>query len=89
VHTEFSARIASLGRGDLQTEVAYRGGLVVKRGTPGSVRADVVEGTLERPIAIYDLKTGSARLTPTRIADIRSHLPQGFQDIPIIEIRAP
>jgi hypothetical protein len=59
----------------------------VTRGTRGSVRLDVVEGPLTAPTAIYDLKTGSARLTADRIAQIRSHLPEGYRDIPVIEVR--
>jgi hypothetical protein len=52
----------------------------------GGVRLDVVEGNLMRPIAVYDLKTGAARLTPSRIAEIRMHLPSGYQNIPVLPI---
>ncbi len=42
-----------------------------------------------KPIAIFDLKTGSAKLTPTRIAQIRDELPKEFdpKNIPIREVR--
>ena len=52
-----------------------------------SVRLDVVEGNIFEPNAVYDLKTGSATLTPDRIAQIQANLPTGYQDIPIVEIR--
>lgn len=86
VHSAFEAEVSALGRGDLNTEIAYLNGDLVPRGTPGSVRLDVVEGDLNGPAAIYDLKTGSATLSPGRIAQIQSHLP-GESDIPVYEVR--
>ena len=87
VHSAFADEIAALGRADLFTEVSYLHGRVVPYGTPGSVRLDVVEGSVLAPRAIYDLKTGTAALTPGRISQIRSHLPDGFENIPILEVR--
>ena len=86
VHTEFKNLIKSLGRLDLYPEVSYLQGVPVKYGTPGSVRPDVVFGTPEKPIALFDLKTGTSTLTATRIAQIRVHLPPGYTNIPIIEV---
>ena len=37
------------------------------------------------PIAVYDLKTGNARLTPSRVRELREGL--GQPDIPVIELR--
>ncbi len=90
-HSEFARLINALRRSDLTTEVSYLNGQTRPFGTPGSVRLDVVEGPLNAPKTVYDLKTGSATLTPARIQQIRSHLPnQGLlsnrQPIPIIEI---
>jgi hypothetical protein len=48
---------------------------------------DVVEGVPSRPTVIYDLKTGAKGLTPARIEEIRSHLPPGYKNIPILEVR--
>jgi hypothetical protein len=92
VHTVFAREVEALGRGDLKTEVSYLNGEVVKYGTPGSVRLDVVEGPVTAPTAVYDLKTGSATLTPERIAEILRHLPNNgrLPDgslVPVIEIR--
>lgn len=86
VHSAFEAEVKSLGNTNLTTEVSYLDGNVVKRGTPGSVRLDVVEGPLENPTAVYDLKTGSAKLTPKRIEQIQRHLP-GDANTPILTIR--
>jgi hypothetical protein len=86
-HSAFEAEVNALGRGDLATEVSYLNGHVVHRGTAGSVRLDVVEGSVTSPSAIYDLKTGSAALTARRIAQIRSHLPGGYRNIPVHEVR--
>ncbi|ONI90753.1 sugar-binding protein [Saccharothrix sp. ALI-22-I] len=86
VHAEFARMIRALGRSDLHAEVSYLNGRVVPYGTRGSVRMDAVVGTQAAPTAIFDLKTGSAALTPSRIAQIRSHLPSGYQNIPIREI---
>ncbi len=44
---------------------------------------DVVEGPIEAPTAVYDLKTGEAKLTPKREQQIREHLPKPSKDIPI------
>jgi len=82
VHSAFQAEVEALGRTDLTPEVSYRNGEIVKRGTSGSIRLDVVEGPVKTPTAIYDLKTGSATLTLQRIAEIRQHLPAGYQNIP-------
>ena len=87
VHTAFADELAALGRSDVFSEVSYLNGRVVPYGTPGSVRLDVVVGSPTAPTAIYDLKTGSASLTSSRMEAIRAHLPAGFQDVPVLEVR--
>ncbi|MGO9559436.1 MAG: hypothetical protein ACLPQS_17380 [Acidimicrobiales bacterium] len=87
VHSEFASEINALGDSNLSTEVSYLDGEVVPYGTAGSVRLDVVEGNISEPEAVYDLKTGSASLTASRIAQIQANLPPGYQNIPVIEIR--
>ncbi len=86
VHTALRDLIRALDRKDINPEVSYLNGRVVKHGTKGSIRVDVVVGDPANPIAIYDLKTGSAKLTARRILDIRKHLPKGC-DPEIYEIR--
>ena len=86
VHSEFADLVEGLGNSNLSTEVSYLGGKVVPYGTSGSVRLDVVEGPLDAPTAAYDLKTGSAALTPARITQIQGELPGG-SNVPVREIR--
>ena len=87
-HKLLEVEVDALGK-SLTSEVPYLNGKALRPKTRpgGSVVADVVEGPLERPIAIYDLKTGTGKLTPGRIAEIREHLPKGSENIPIVEIR--
>jgi hypothetical protein len=87
VHTEFKREVDAIGSSNLATEVTYYNGQLKRYGYPGSIRADVVEGPLENPTAIYDLKTGGARLTQQRMNQMRRQLPGGGGGIPIIEIR--
>ena len=84
-HSAFKSLVDDLGRNDLHTEVTYLNGRVVTYGTRGAVRLDVVEGQLSMPTAVYDLKTGSASLSASRIRQIQGHLPSA--SIPIHEIR--
>ena len=55
--------------------MSYKGGQVVPYGTRGSVRADVIEGNINSPTSIYDLKTGGAKLTPENISKYNEHVP--------------
>ena len=83
-HTEFAKDVKAMG---LNSEVSYYKGEIKPYGYPGSVRLDVVKGDVKAPQAIWDLKTGSAKLTPERIQQIRDNLPPACRDIPVIEIR--
>jgi hypothetical protein len=85
-HSEFETEVNALGNANLSTEVSYLNGLVVLRGTAGSVRLDVVEGPLDAPTAVYDLKTGSATLSPARIQQIQAHVPGG-NNVPVLLVR--
>jgi RHS repeat-associated protein len=87
VHAAFASEIRALGRTDVSSEVSYLGNERVGYGTRGSVRVDAVLGDPDAPAAIFDLKTGGASLTESRIVQIRDNLPVGYQNIPIIEIR--
>lgn len=86
VHTAFEGEVNALGQGNLFTERSYLNGDLVRRGTPGSVRLDVVDGPLDAPISVFDLKTGGATLTPARIQQIQSHVPGGA-NVPVFEVR--
>jgi len=77
VHSEFSDLVEGLGNPNLFTEQSYLNGNPVDYGTPGSIRIDVGEGTVDAPTNVYDLKTGGATLKPQRVGQIQSHLPNG------------
>jgi RHS repeat-associated protein len=84
VHSVFETEVNALGRSGIRTEVSYLNGAEVARGTAGSVRLDVVEyGSNGQILNVFDLKTGSAVLTPQRIIQIQSHIG----DIPIWMIK--
>jgi RHS repeat-associated protein len=85
-HSIFEQQVKSLGRNDLHTEVSYRFGQLVPRGTKGSVRVDVAQGPRNAPVSIFDYKTGSATLSARRIQQLRTHVPGG-QNISIFELR--
>ena len=89
VHAEFAEQIEALGNPNLFTEQSYLNGRPVPYGTPGSIRIDVGEGTIELPTAVYDLKTGGAELSARRIQELRSQLPEPIdgRDIGIKQIK--
>jgi RHS repeat-associated protein len=74
VHTEFS-KINVKGT---TSEVLYKNGQVVPYGTKGSVRVDKVVGNINNPKAIYDLKTGSAKVTQKDIQKYKQHVPNNL-----------
>jgi len=88
VHSAFEAEVNALGDANLATEQSYLNGNLVSQGTPGSVRLDVVEGPLDAPTCCYDLKTGSATLTPGRIGQIQANIPGGA-NVPVVQITPP
>jgi len=88
-HVEFGRRIKELnipGIREEGVEHSFSLGEAARYGLEGSVRTDVVLRDREGiPIAVYDLKTGNARLTPSRVREIRDAL--GRPNIPVIELR--
>jgi RHS repeat-associated protein len=86
VHTEFQAEVRALGNKNLSTEVSYKNGAEVARGTRGSIRVDAVEGPKKAPQVIHDLKTGNAKLTSARTRQIQRHVPGGSK-VPVKEIK--
>jgi hypothetical protein len=85
VHTAFAQEVRALEQSNLTSEVSYLARRPVLYGTPGSVRIDVIYGPVDNPIAAFDLKTGSASLTTSRIQQIQSNLPR--TNIPVLEVR--
>ncbi len=85
VHAAFRAEVEALGRSGLRTEVSYLNGAEVPYGTPGSIRIDVGQYSTSGQIeAVFDLKTGSATLTPARIQQIQQAV--GSQ-VPVTMVR--
>ncbi|WP_336488498.1 hypothetical protein [Methylobacterium nigriterrae] len=92
VHTASGTRIRELdipGIGKDGVEQSFSAGDLVRYGLDGSVRTDVIlrdaQGTNGRILAIWDIKTGNARLTKARATEIRAGAGVGA-DVPIIEI---
>jgi RHS repeat-associated protein len=74
-HSELEANVNKIGNENLHTEVSFKNGQEVARGTRGSVRIDVGEGKRSAPHTVYDLKTGNAKLTQGRVEQIKQHIP--------------
>ncbi len=73
----------------LSTESRFINGAPWERGVDplrGSIRLDVVEGSLNNPSWVWDYKFGSSQLTPARINQIRTGAGLG-PNIPITEVK--
>ena len=87
-HTQFKAKVDALGNTNLATEKTYLNGRVVSYGTKGGVRVDVIETLPDGIINVYDLKTGSATLTPDRITQIQNAVnPLNPDSVNVIQIK--
>ncbi|MCJ2125799.1 hypothetical protein [Methylobacterium sp. J-077] len=92
IHTKAAARMRELdlpGIGKHGVEQSFSAGDTVRYGFDGSVRTDFIYRngrTSAAPIrAIWDLKTGRARLTPKRVRELRDAV--GVDDsVPVIEL---
>ncbi len=76
------------GFGEDGVEQSFSFGDLVCYGLSDSVRTDVIlrDDQTGEILAVWDIKTGSERLIPKRIAEIRQNLDIG-DNIPIIEVR--
>lgn len=83
VHKEFQNQIHLLKRQGINvtSEVPYLNGIVVPYGTKGSVRADVVVGDIHKPLGVYDLKTGVAKLSTAEKTNYQNNLPTSVKYI--------
>jgi hypothetical protein len=60
----------------LHAEISFSLTGLVEYGVAGRIRTDVILGPdRTRPVAIYDLKTGSARLNDRRVREINDRFP--------------
>jgi hypothetical protein len=77
-HFEFGRRVKELNIPGIREEgvkQSFSIGTIARYGLEGSVRTDIVLRDREGiPIAVYDLKTGNAKLTPSRVREIREAL---------------
>lgn len=67
----FNQKVDALGNPNLATEKTFLNGQEVSYGTKGGVRVDVIEYNANGTVTVYDLKTGSATLTQSRITQIQ------------------
>ncbi len=74
MHVAFKSEVLALRNPYLKPEVSFKGGSVVPYGTPGSVRVDAVlfDETGKIVIQAFDLKTGSANLSASRVLQIQN-----------------
>jgi hypothetical protein len=88
-HLEFANRVKALnipGIREEGVEQSFSLGDAARYGAAGSIRTDIVlRDRSGIPIAVYDLKTGNAKLTPSRVREIRDGI--GRPNIPVIELR--
>lgn len=88
-HSHFARKVKALdlpGIGQDGVEQNWHVGEALKYGISGAKRTDIfLRDPAGRPIAIYDLKTGNAMLTPARIRELRAAVNAG--NIPVIELR--
>jgi hypothetical protein len=86
VHSAFGAAVLAQGMDGVVVEFSYKNNLPATYGEEGSVRADVtLRSASQEIIAIYDLKTGGAVVSPSRADELRSHF-SASRYIPVIEL---
>ena len=89
VHVDFGRRVRELdlpgiGQTGVEHSLSLEG--FARYGLAGTVRTDILlTDQLQRPLAIYDLKTGDAQLTPRRMQELRAAAKA--PNVPIIELR--
>ena len=91
VHAEFARAVRERnlpGIGKAGVEQSFDAEGLARYGLDGSIRTDVVlRNEAGKIIAIYDVKTGKAAMSPAREAEIRDFTKVG-PDVPIILLRA-
>ncbi len=88
IHTQWARLLKERYGNAVRTERSFLDGVEYDYSPKGSIRVDaIMHDASGNPVAIYDLKTGAAGLTESRIAEIRAQLPENLKDVPIKEIR--
>lgn len=79
IHAEFERLVAELG-GAYRAEVSFKGGVPVRRGLPGSVRADATYGfDPTHPEIVVDLKTANAFISQADAERYFANFPKGIK----------
>jgi hypothetical protein len=90
VHTDFAKRVRELnlpGIGKVGIEQSFSFGELANYGAKNSIRTDIfLRDKFGEPLAIYDVKTGNARLTPARVRELLEHVKRTDNPIPIIQL---
>jgi hypothetical protein len=89
IHGAFGADIKSQNLPGIGVEQSFSLGDVARYGLDGSIRTDVVlrdpDSPSTKPTAIWDVKTGEARLSGPRVQEIRDQVRVG-PEVPVIEL---
>lgn len=92
VHGTFGSDVKNQnlpGIGRVGVEQSFNLGDIARYGLDGSIRTDVVmrdpNSPSGRPIAVWDVKTGDARLSGPRVREIRDQVRVG-PEVPVIEL---
>jgi len=87
VHVHFAAQVKLQGLRGVEVEQSFFDLKPGGYGQSGSIRTDVLlRNDVGDIIAIYDVKTGGAVLTPARVQELRAKTGVGIE-IPIIELQ--
>ena len=78
IHVAFANAVRALNLPGVEVEQSFIWGNVVTYGLEDSIRTDVVlRVETGEGIAIWDVKTGGARLSKSRIKELRAMVPGG------------
>ena len=90
VHTDFGNRIRKLdlpGIGEDGVEQSFNLGELARYGAANSIRTDIfLRDKFGEPLAIYDVKTGNARLSRARVRELLEHVGREDNPIPVIQL---
>lgn len=87
VHADFGVRVRLEGIPGVEVEQSFFNNDQRAYGYPGSVRTDVIlRNDLGDIIAIYDVKTGRAELSLSRLKELRDHTGVG-PGVPVIQLQ--
>jgi hypothetical protein len=89
VHYAFGAAVrlqSAMGRGNFEVETSFGASGEATYGAKGSIRTDVIlRNDIGDVIAIYDVKTGEAGLSQSRVRELRAKVGVGL-NVPIIQL---